>query len=292
MHAQACFDGRCPKGPKRLSPLQQRGWRKGAMIGGAAKGMIAGCLGIGGTLLLPAASLAQTFDVKQLDVTGGALEAASDNSVQGGIRRRDDNRSAHDLSLDYGVIDFWRLSGVLKLENPLEQDFRLARSSIENIWVFRQVPKAGGLGLGWFTTVEVATDAAATNASQFGPIITLKDDKVTFTANPFFEKTFGRNRVEGIALNYGWNVKYALNDKLAVGMEGFGLVENLGNSSSLDEQQHRLGPALFATIKLGEHLTITPDVGLFFGLTEATPNLTLKLNVGVPLIEPSRSADK
>jgi len=47
------------------------------------------------------------------------------------------------------------------------------------------------------------------------------------------------------------------------------------------------GPALFATIKLGEQLTITPDVGLFFGLTEATPSLTLKFNVGVPLIEPS-----
>ena len=106
-------------------------------------------------------------------------------------------------------------------------------------------------------------------------------------ANPFFEKTFGRNRVEGIALNYGWNVKYTLNDTLAVGVEGFGLIENLGASSSSAEQHHRLGPALFATIKLGEQLTITPDVGLFFGLTEATPSLTLKFNVGVPLIEPS-----
>jgi hypothetical protein len=75
----------------------------------AGKKMVAAAIGIGGTLLLPA--LAQTFDVKQLDVTGGALEAASDNTVQGGIRRRDDNRSAHDLSLDYGVSNAWRFRG-------------------------------------------------------------------------------------------------------------------------------------------------------------------------------------
>ena len=249
--------------------------------------MVAAAIGIGGTLLLPATALAQTFDVKQLDVTGGALEAASDNTVQGGIRRRDDNRSAHDLSLDYGVSNAWRFSGLIKLENPLDEDFRLAKSAVENIWVFRPVPKEGGLGLGWFTSVEVATDRASTNESQFGPIVTLKDDKLAFTANPFFEKTFGRNRVEGIALNYGWNVKYTLNDTLAIGVEGFGLIENLGDPASLAEQQHRLGPALFATIKLSEHLTITPDVGLFIGLTEATPSLTLKLNVGVPLLEPS-----
>jgi hypothetical protein len=84
---------------------------EGAMNRCAGKKMVAAAIGIGGTLLLPATALAQTFDVKQLDVTGGALEAASDNTVQGGIRRRDDNRSAHDLSLDYGVSNAWRFRG-------------------------------------------------------------------------------------------------------------------------------------------------------------------------------------
>ncbi len=153
--------------------------------------MVAAAIGIGGTLLLPATALAQTFDVKQLDVTGGALEAASDNTVQGGIRRRDDNRSAHDLSLDYGVSNAWRFSGLIKLENPLDEDFRLAKSAVENIWVFRPVPKEGGLGLGWFTSVEVATDRVSTNESQFGPIVTLKDDKLAFTANPFLKRRSG-----------------------------------------------------------------------------------------------------
>ena len=237
--------------------------------------------------VLPAPGLAQTFDVKQLDIEKGALELSLDNSVQGGVRRRDDNRSAHDLSLDYGVSDYWRLSGVLKLENPVNEDFRLARTSVENIWVFRRVPKEGGIGFGWFTSVEVSTDPETTNSSQFGPIIQVQRDNASFTANPFFEKTFGRNRVEGIALNYGWNAKLKLNDSLSVGVEGFGLIESLGEHQPLAERQHRVGPALFTTLKLAENLTITPDIGLYFGLTEATPSLTLKLNVGVPLLQPS-----
>ena len=257
------------------------------MIRSPTPSMIAGCLGLAVMLLSAASARAQTFDVKQLDVTQGALELGLDNTVQGGIKRRDDNRSAHDQSLDYGVTNWWRLSGVIKLENPIDEDFRIARTSVENIWVLRPTPKDGGVGFGWFTSVEASTDRATTNSSQFGPIITVEVDKVTVTANPFFEKTFGRNREEGIALNYGWNAKYKLNDNLAIGAEGFGLIENLGDSQAASGQQHRLGPALFASIKLAEDFTITPDIGLYFGLTEATPRLTLKFNVGVPLSQPA-----
>src|SRR5262245_8720379 len=130
---QQAWRGRrpCPQWPKRFRAVVRP--LEGARMGSAGKSMLAGCLGIAGSLLLPAMALAQTFDIKQLDVTGGALEAASDNTVQGGVRRREDNRSAHELSLDYGVSNDWRLSGVLKFENPLQEDFRFARTSVENI---------------------------------------------------------------------------------------------------------------------------------------------------------------
>jgi len=160
--------------------------------------MIAGCLGLAVMLLSAASARAQTFDVKQLDVTQGALELGLDNTLQGGIKRREDNRSAHDQSLDYGVTNWWRLSGVIKLENPVDEDFRIARTSVENIWVLRPTPKDGGVGFGWFTSVEASTDRATTNSSQFGPIITVEVDKVTVTANPFFEKTLAATARRGL----------------------------------------------------------------------------------------------
>jgi hypothetical protein len=242
--------------------------------------------------MLATSALSQTFDVKELSVKEGTLELGLDNTVHAGVARRDDNRSGHDQSLDYGVAKWWRLSAVMKLENPLNDELRLARASVENLWVLRELPQAGGFGLGWFTSLEVSTDQATANASQFGPIIMLRQGKLSLAANPFLEQTFGRNRTEGIALNYGWNAKYRFNQNLAIGIEGFGLIENLGNSPALADQEHRFGPAIFASIQLREDLTITPDLGVFFGLTEATPKLTLKFNVGIPLSQPRASTSQ
>src|SRR5215212_433755 len=84
---------------------------------------------------------AQTFDVKQLDVQKGSLELGLDNTAHAGLPPNADvNRSAHDQSLDYGVTDRWRLSGVLKLENPQDAEFRFAKAAVENIFALTPVP--------------------------------------------------------------------------------------------------------------------------------------------------------
>jgi len=113
--------------------------------------------------------------------------------------------------------------------------------------------------------------------------MTLAANKLSLTANPFLEKTFGRNRVEGIALNYGWHAKYELRSGFAVGVEAFGVVENLADPPPWSAQEHRIGPAIFIEIELTKDFKITPDIGVFFGLTPATPDVAIKLNVGIPL---------
>jgi len=77
----------------------------------------------------------------------------------------------------------------------------------------------------------------------------------------------GERRPEDVARDFG----------------GFGIIENLGNSPALRDQEHHIGPAIFTEIALSKDLKITPDVGLLFGLTSSTPDVALKLNIGVPL---------
>ena len=240
------------------------------------------------TVLAPATTSGQTFDVKQAEAKQGELELGLDNTVHWGVPRyrgADVNRSAHDQSLDYGMRDWWRLSAVLKLENPQEADFRIAKASVENIFVVKAIDdkRPHDIGLGWFAAVEASLHRDTTNSLFFGPIATLKSDKLSLTANPFLEKTFGRNQVEGIALNYGWHAKYEVREGFAVGIEAFGLIENLANPPPWSEQEHRIGPAVFTEIALSKDFKITPDIGVLFGLTPATPDVTLKLNVGIPL---------
>lgn len=227
---------------------------------------------------------AQTFDVKAPEVKGGYLELGLDNTIQS--RRSGDNRGAHDQSLDWGVTDWWRLSGVVALENPVDGDFRVARTVVENLFVLGKIDGGRGspaFGFGWFTAVEISTHPDLTNTLIFGPIMSVKRDRLSFTVNPFLEKTFGPNHTEGIALAYGWQAKYELRPDFAVGIEGFGLVDNLGNAPGWEQQQHRVGPVVYTEIALTRDLKITPDIGVLFGLTEATPDVTFKFNIGVPL---------
>lgn len=237
------------------------------------------------------AAYAQTFDVKLLDVKQGHLELGLDNSVLLGLPRGANlNHSAHDQSLDYGVRDWWRLSGVVKLENPDDADFRVARMAVENIFVLRPVDdkRPFDLGVGWFAAVDASLNPHTTNTAFFGPIITLAAQKLSFTANPFLERNFGRNSVEGIAFTYGWQAKYEVRDGFAVGIEAYGRIEHLGDPPPWSEQEHIIGPVVYAEIPLGRDFKIAPDIGVLFGLTRATPDVALKLNVGIPLHQQRR----
>jgi hypothetical protein len=230
-------------------------------------------------------AIAQTFNLKQLEVKQGSLDFGVSNSVQWGLPSNDLNRTAHEVGIDYGLRNWWRISGVAKPETPADDNFRIARAALENIFVLKAIDdkRLTDIGFGWFAAVEASMDRATTNAVVFGPILAVKLDKLALNTNSFLEQTFGRNKAEGIALNYGWQAKYELREGFAVGIEGFGVIENLGDPLPWSEQEHRIGPAIFTEIALTRDFKIAPDIGLLFGMTRATPDVALKLNIGVPL---------
>jgi hypothetical protein len=237
------------------------------------------------TLLLSVSTAsAQTFDVKDTGIKQG-LEFGTSNTLQSGLPAGGGNRSAHDKSLDYGVTERWRLSTVAKFERPEDADMRFSALGAESLYVLKPIDdkKPADFGYGWFVGVQASTHHETQNNVQFGPILSFKADKLSLNANPFFEKTFGRNKVDGIALSYGWNAKYELTKTVSVGVEGFGFVENIGHGTPLDEQEHRIGPAIFTEVEITKDYSITPDLAVLFGLTKGTPDLAIKFNVGIPL---------
>lgn len=108
---------------------------------------------------------------------------------------------------------------------------------------------------------------SAPTSIAIGPILSLKADRLAVTANLFLEKTFGRSREEGNALSYGWQVKYELRDGLGVGVEGFGVIDDLGRPPPWHEQEHRIGPVIFTETEVRRSYKVAVDAGLLFGLT-------------------------
>jgi hypothetical protein len=238
-----------------------------------------------------ATARAQTFDVKQLEVTNGAIDYGPETMFARGAPRdrgSDVNRHANEQALFYGLRDWWKISGALKFERPEEDELRLAGAAVANIFVFRALDdkRSHDIGFGWFTEATGSLHHNTTNSILFGPILMLKADKLSFTGNPFLEKTFGRNHEHGIALNYAWQLKYDLQQGFGIGVEGFGVVDNLADPAPVSEQEHRIGPVLFTEIELSKDFKLAVDVGLLFGLTPATPDVALKVNFGVPLYKP------
>ncbi|MFM9941741.1 MAG: hypothetical protein ACKVP7_19830 [Hyphomicrobiaceae bacterium] len=245
-------------------------------------------LGVAVAACVPGSASAQTFDVKPLEVKKGELELSSENSLHVHVPHAlgsDINRMSNDHGLHYGVTDWWKIAGIFKFEKPEQDEYRFSKVAMENVIILKALDEKAqrDLGLGWFTSIEASVHRDTTNAVQYGPIVTLKADKLSFTANPFFEKTFGRNHIEGTAFVYGLQAKYDIREGFALGIEAFGVIENLGNTPPWEEQEHRIGPVLFTEFELAKDVKIAPDFGVLFGLTKATPDVAFKLNVGIPL---------
>lgn len=241
-------------------------------------------------LLPPAPSFAQTFDVKQLEVTKGAVDYGPENMFARGLGEGA-NRHANEQALFYGLTSWWKISGAIKFEQPRSEDVRLTGVAASSLFVLKPIDdkKVFDVGLGWFTELAGAARGDATNALVFGVVPAIKLEKIALTSNLFLEKTFGQNREEGIAFTYGWQVKYQLRDGLGVGVEGFGVIDNLGNAPPWSGQEHRVGPVVYTQLELGNDVKVGIDLGLLYGLTPTTADLALKLNFNVPIYQ-SRSA--
>ena len=142
----------------------------------------------------------------------------------------------------------------------------------------------------------MAIDRDETNAVTFGPILQLGTEATQVLINPFFRRTFGRNREDGTEFSYAWAFKQQLREGFAVGIEGYGSIP-IGDASGLDLQPHRVGPVFYLERELrGSGLSVKHaggnghaeekpklalELGILFGLTDATQDVAVKFKAGV-----------
>lgn len=218
-------------------------------------------------------------------------------------------RAAHEIAYHRAVNEHWMSKLALAVDREAGGDYELTGIASENM--FRLGPaRSDAFDFGWFTALSAGLASGATNAVEFGPVVSLSAGAATLVLNPFFEKTFGDNREEGIAFAYAWRASYELAERFSVGVEGYGEIENIGDAPGVGEQVHRIGPVLYLghlhgatrhAHAAGGHGGHThhgqahhgdeqglgrgapqwhAEIGVLFGLTEATADAALKVNIG------------
>lgn len=249
------------------------------------------------------ASLADTFDVKSVEVDKGKTEFESNNSFLRGYPRNADRlRSSHELALNYGFATWFKAGAKLNFDKPVDEEFRLATAGIEGQAVLKKFE--GGIGIAWFTGLDFRVNRDETNSVTFGPIVQLGAEKTHLLINPFLSKTFGKNREDGMDFSLAWAVKHELREGFAIGIEGYSTFPNVSNPPGSEFQDHRIGPVIYLERALGgsghgmrglsvkdtrggnddtkeEGPKLAMEIGVLFGLSDVAQDTTFKIKGGI-----------
>ena len=225
---------------------------------------------------------ADVFSVDEPEVVKGEQEIEVNAAVQNGFPvNADPVRYSMEVEYTYGVTKWLSLSPLVDFDKPDGDSFHAIVAGVESVWFPVEVGKL--LTFAWFTEVEGAVHHDETNSTTFGSIVQFGHDKASLILNPYFEKSFGKNHEKGIEFNYQWQAKASMTERLALGIEGFGVIPDIGNSPGIDFQEHRIGPVIYYEKELAgeKERTFAIDAGVLFGLTEATSKVTGKVNASL-----------
>jgi hypothetical protein len=235
------------------------------------------------------------FEIQEAGVEKGAKELEYRGAVHWGISNQEGSnategdqahegsgdeeegplRQSHDLEFEYGLTDRWLFSTTISADEPVDQDFNL--SSVELGLQYGFMKRRGdGIAMAIQTEYGFATRGGDPDEFGFGPIVELASGKLLITLNPIFSTQVGENRnQDGFGFDYGWRAEYDFAKHWGVDVEMFGQMEDLSHAGSFNDQNHSIGPTLFWK-PVGGELELSFNVGVQFGLTDATSDGALK----------------
>jgi hypothetical protein len=256
------------------------------------------------------------FQIQEADIEKGEVEIEYRGAYHWGVpEATEENENAndlvqsHELELSMGISDWWLIQVTGGFDQPLHDN--LEGSSVELETEFAMIKREGdGIAVSFQLGYEQAInnhkhlDDGEPGAFGFGPIVEAASGKFLLTLNPVFTKQIGTFAdQEGLGFEYGWRGEYDLTKRWGVGVEMFGEIEDLANAGSFDDQVHSIGPTLFFNLggdddeakggdedehaKAGDdddngqaagppETSLSMNVGLQFGLTDATSDTALK----------------
>jgi Outer membrane protein beta-barrel domain len=256
-----------------------------------------------GLYLAAAKPAAAQFVVEAPKVEKGELEIEAHSAFQTGLPADDDAvRQAHELSVGYGLTDVWKVEVGFGWQKPQGDGFEASSIEIQNTFQLGGYrPWAAAFGL--LASVSLGIGDDQPNAFEVGPLVQFGDERRSLTFNGIFEKTFGDNREEGVGFDYAAQAKFAIGGGFSLGAEAFGEIPDIGSSPSFADTELRAGPMLFYTtekaeahegrggkddddeqgaLKRGDKAPeLSAALGLLFGATEATPDMTVKWDLEI-----------
>lgn len=195
-----------------------------------------------------------------------------------GAEKRKDISSGTATSLGFGVgVNAWwftELYGKWK-RNPGDSN---AFDAVE--WENRfQLTETGKypVDVGFLLEVERPRDRAEGYELTYGPLLQTDWGLVQGNLNLLMQKHVRASAPFETELLYQLQLKYRASEKFEWGAQGFGSFGRWNKWAPSSEQEHKFGPAVFGKIKIGQKQAIKYNAAILFGVTDASPRTTFRL---------------
>ena len=188
---------------------------------------------------------------------------------------------AASLGFGYGASEKWFTEVYVKYEQAAGQGTHIDAFEWENKF---QLTETGqyAVDVGLITEIEIPARSGGAYEFRFGPLFQREFGKLQLNANLLFERKYGGDLDPGegprkTGIGYQWQAKYRWQPALEFGMQGFGEMGEWNHWDQKDQQNHRLGPALFGKVALGNHQVIKYNAAWLAGVSQAAPDHTFRL---------------
>ena len=230
-------------------------------------------------LVLGTGPASAQFYVRSPDVKKGETAIEEHGAVYSGPGEDERRRQSHEVELKHGFTDRWE--GIV--EGVFRQDIgeSLEARQFELGAQYEIIERHGdGLGLAFRTIYEFALQSHEPDEILFGPLAKYVRGSDSVTINTFFIGQIGDEaEIDSLELKVNWRLKHELNEKWALGVEGYGEIEDLSHAGSWDDQKHRVGPVAY--YEFGGHGGKPKwefAAGTLFGISDATSDVTYKFD--------------
>ena len=187
------------------------------------------------------------------------------------------------LGFGYGATENWFTEIYVKTESDGGEP-RLNILEWENKFQLTETGKYP-LEVGLITEFEFPMNKPGeANEFKFGPLFQTEFNKVQLNANYLFERKFGgelgpNDTPYETVSQYQWQAKYRWKKEIEFGLQGFGEMGIWNNWKPRQEQEHKMGPAIFGKIALSAHQALKYNAAWLIGTTDATPDNTYRMQM-------------
>jgi hypothetical protein len=100
---------------------------------------------------------------------------------------------------------------------------------------------------------------------ELGPVFQTDVERTQLNFNLFLTRSYRNGTPNATQLNYQWQAKYRWRPSLQFAVQGFGELGEWDHWLPLDQQSHRIGPAISGTLPFGGKQAMKYEAGVFTG---------------------------